>query len=80
MRRARRELRQQNRGDDEGDAVAQIASDHGPAASSVVDEEDAAELSDDGDDGADALVFEGVGAGDADLLENFRTSIVSVFS
>lgn len=65
-----RELGEQNRGDDERDTIPEIASNHRPSASGVVDEEDTAELSHDGDDRADALVLEGVRPGDSDLGED----------
>lgn len=64
-RHARREQRQQDRGDDEGQHVAQVAADQGPAPPGTVDEEDGAELRHEGNDAVDALVFEGVVAGDA---------------
>lgn len=59
-RHARRILGQQDRGHDEGDHVAEIAIDQGPATSRAVDEEDRAELGDQRDDAVDALVLEGV--------------------
>lgn len=68
MRRARRELGQKDGGDDEGNAVAKVTEDQGPAATSLVDEHHAEELSDEGNDGGDGLVAEGLITGDANLL------------
>lgn len=62
-----RELCEQDRGDDKGEAVAQVAADESPSSSEAVDEQDTKELRDQGDDGVDCLVAEGVGAGDTDL-------------
>lgn len=64
----RREFGKQGGGDDEGYAVAEIAADEGPATAEAVDEEDAEELGDEGNDGVDGLVAEGGFAGDTDLL------------
>lgn len=63
---------EQDGGDDEGEHVPQIADYQGPAASGVVDEEDAEELCYERDDGADALVFQCVIGTDAHLPKNDR--------
>ena len=54
----RREAREKNSGDDKCDHVSEIAKDERPAAAGVVDEKNAKELSDQGYDAADSLIFE----------------------
>lgn len=61
---------------DEADAVDEVADDEGPAAAEAVDEEDGAELCEDGEEVADALVFEGVGGPDADGFVDLGTEVL----
>ena len=65
------ELGKQNCRHDEGDAVAEVSSDQGPATTEAIDEHHAEELSDQCDDRVDGLVLQGVLAGDTDLAVNF---------
>jgi hypothetical protein len=54
------ELSQQDCGHDEGHHVAEIAPDQGPAAAGAVNEEDGTELSYQGDNAVDALIFQSI--------------------
>ena len=62
-----RELGKEDGGNDKGDHVAQVAPNQWPATPGSVDEENCAELGDQGDDAIDALVFQGVVARDTNL-------------
>ena len=62
--------------DDEADAVDEVADNEGPAAAEVVDEEDGAELREDGEDVADALVLKGVGGADANGFVDLRREVL----
>jgi len=62
------ELGEQSCRDNEGDHVANIAEDQWPATTELVNQHHAKELSDQGDDAVDPLVFECVLTRDADLL------------
>ena len=64
---ARRELCKEDRGDNERDHITKVAQYERPTTASLVDEEDGAELSDQRNDRVDALIFERVVAGDANL-------------
>jgi hypothetical protein len=76
--RRRWEFGEEDRCDDECDAVAEVAADQGPATAEAVDEEDAEELGDERDDGVDGLVAQGGFAGDANLLVDVD-GVVSVW-
>lgn len=74
----RRELCDQNGCYDERDAIAQVSKDQWPSAACFVNEQDCGELSDDGNDAVDALILEGVVAGDADLAVNGHAVSTSI--
>lgn len=70
VRAPRREHGEHNGCDDEGEAVSEVAENQGPATAGVVDEKDGGQLGHKGDDGGNALVFEGVVRGDAHAFED----------
>lgn len=63
-------LRKQYCSNDERHTVHQISTNHGPSATSVVNEQDTAELRNQSNDGGDALILQGFVARNPDLLEN----------
>lgn len=65
-----REPCEEDGGDDEHEGVAQVAADQGPPSPGLVDEKDAHELRDEGEDGGDGLVAQRLVARDTDLLVN----------
>ena len=69
-RLARRELLQQDRGDNESDAVADVSSDHGPSPTRPIDEEDTAQLCNQSENGRNGLVLQRLVAGDTHLRED----------
>lgn len=57
---SRRKFGQEDRGDDKGDHVSQVASDHSPSSTGVVDEKYAEELCHESNDAAYSLIFESI--------------------
>ena len=63
----RRILREQDGGDDEGDAVAQVSKDERPATTSVINDKHTQSLRTEGNDGIVCLVLQRVAAADTHL-------------
>lgn len=74
---SRRETGEKNSCDDESDAVEDVTADQRPATSGSINDEHANELSDQGDDGRDHLVSEGLVTLDSDLGVNFDRVVLN---
>lgn len=72
-----RELRHQDRRDDKGQHVAQVAEDERPATARVVDEHHAQELRDERNDGGDGLVPQRLIRRNAQLRINVHAEILN---
>lgn len=72
---SRRELRQQNSGNNESDTISKIASYQSPTSSGVIDKKDTQCLGYDSDNGRYTLVFQTITSGNPDLGKDIRREV-----